>query len=190
VDQLLADYGNDSDVSLAILNGIEDAVKGASGQDKLDLQSAALEAAVNAVGLGNTVLNKFDDILDTVDSGGDVLGLVENVIDSLDNLNVASSALLGTLPDPDSDPTAFSDFVSNSKPDKLALAAAVLLASEAEKKGGAEGYINAFDPVAPATPNEAMAVAIAGQIASSYVSTGNDTDEIIQNMLKELKLIP
>ncbi|MDR1212074.1 MAG: hypothetical protein LBK40_07580 [Spirochaetaceae bacterium] len=190
VDDLIAQNGNDPDTSLAILKGIEAALKGASGQSKLDLESAALEAAANAAGLGNTVLGKSQEILDAIDSGvdADVLALVENVIDSLDNLGATASTLLAALPDP-GDPTAFEAFIENSDPTKLALAAAVLLASEAEQAGGASGYIAGFTGT-PSSPNEAMAVAIAGGIASNYASTEEGTvDAIIENMLKQLKLI-
>ncbi|MDR1177935.1 MAG: hypothetical protein LBK64_03830, partial [Spirochaetaceae bacterium] len=126
VDDLIAQNGNDPDTSLAILKGIETALKGASGQSKLDLESAALEAAANAAGLGNTVLGKSKAILDAIESApSDVLALVEDVIDSLKNLNATASTLLAALPHP-GDPTAFDAFIDNSDPTKLALAAAVL----------------------------------------------------------------
>jgi hypothetical protein len=191
VDQLLADYGNDPDTSLAILKGIKDAVKGASGHDKLDLQSAALEAAANAAGLGNTVLNQFNTILDAVaDPDPTVIeSTIQNIIDSLDNLQGASAALLGALPDPAVDPTGFDNFVANSSPDKLALAAAVLLAAEAENNGGAGSYISGFNPASPATPNEEMAAAIATKIAGDYASPDSEVDKVIQNMLAQLNLI-
>jgi hypothetical protein len=191
VDKLIADYGNDPDTSLAVLKGIEKAVKNASGQDKLDLESAALEAAVNAAGLGNTVLGKSSEIFDAIDSGtsADVTNLVTDIMDSLDNLDASASALIGALPDPSD--AAFAAFIANSQPDKLALAAAVLLAAEAEKAGGASGYVTGFTGTATAgNKNEEMAVAIASGLASNYASAGSgSTDELIKNMLEKLKLI-
>lgn len=136
IDELIAMAENNPKLSLAILKKIQSAVNGASGSEKLKLQSAALETAVNAVGLGQSVLSAAGE-LTNVKGPDDALDLVLDAINSMKNLDAASSALLDILPEPDLTPESdFRKFADATSADDLAMAAVLLIAGEAKNQAG------------------------------------------------------
>lgn len=138
VDELIATAENNPDLSLAILKKIQAATNGASEDDKLKLQSAALGAAANAAGLGQAVLgaagqltslsgdNSEDDIKDATD-------MLLNAINGMKNLEASCAALCGILPDP-ADQAAFDAFTAAASANDLAMAAAMLIAGEVKNQ--------------------------------------------------------
>ena len=143
VNDLVAQTENNPDLSLAVLKKIQSAVNGgASDADKQKLQNAALEAAVNAAGLGQAVLGTVSqlnniDLSDPGTAAGDALDIVLKAVGNMKNLDATSQALIATLPDPN-DPTKNGDFdtwAAGASADNLAMAAAVLISGEINKNG-------------------------------------------------------
>ena len=191
VDELIAAAENNPDMSLAVLKKINEAKKGASKEDVAILQNAALEAAVNAVGLGSAVLNAAGEIinidLSDVDAADDAKKIVLDAINSMKNLDATSQALCEILPQPNTQ--AFDDWASEAKPDDLAMAAVVLLAGEINKHSdNIDDYLESYydaDPNDITLPEElALALAIA-----SIVSKQEDgLNETLKSMLQGLNL--
>ncbi|MDR2096523.1 MAG: hypothetical protein LBP76_13555 [Treponema sp.] len=67
VKEMVSTFAGDSEASKALLKKIVDAAANATGQDKADLQSAGLTAAVNASGLGTTILSSAGAFLNDDD---------------------------------------------------------------------------------------------------------------------------
>jgi len=140
VDDLKAKAENNPDLSLSVLKKIQDAANSATGSDKLKLQSAALGAATNAVGLGQAVLGAAGALTslsgDPQTQIDDAKNMVLNAINSLQNLDAASTALVSIVPDPyDADGNItpeFQAFSDTASADDLAMAAAVLIAGQAK----------------------------------------------------------
>ena len=151
VNELIAMAENNPDLSLAVLKKIRDAANKATGEDKHKLQSAALEAAVNAAGLGQAALGAASDLGSLED---DPKAVVIDAINGMDNLDAAASILTEIL--------AGGFDATTADPNDLAMAAVVLLAAEAKKApGGIDGYIDHFDSQAPQSPAEQLAVDLA-----------------------------
>ncbi|QQO07909.1 hypothetical protein [Breznakiella homolactica] len=193
VHDLIAQAENDPDMSLAVLRGIEDAVSKASGKDKTDLQSAALEAATNASGIGNEIIGNVGDILKASDEddNGKISAIINSTIDSLGNLGETSDILVRILPDPDTDPAGFQAFLDNSAAEDLGMAAVILLAAESKNNGGADEYLeNGFDPANPKNDNEKMALALAQGVGDKIgAGTGSDGEKALRDILEELGLL-
>ncbi len=173
IDDLLAQSANNPDQSLALLDKIASTVANASAADAAVLRAAALQAASNASGVATAVLSRAGDILDAMNSSGDIIPVISGVISGLSNLGDAGALLAAILPDP-SDTDAFNAFVEQASPEDLAMAAIVLLAAEAaQAPGGVEDYISDFDPSgAGLSDNEALAVALAEAAAARYTASG------------------
>ena len=155
VDELVASAENNPDLSLAVLKKIRSAAKGATGDNKQKLQDAALEAAVNASGLGQAVLGVATDLASLED---DPRAVVTDAIKGMNNLDDAA-LILSEIIDDDFD-------MDKADPNDLALAAVVLLAGEAKKAeqepGGIDAYIDNFNPNDPTlSPEEKLAVDMA-----------------------------
>ncbi|MDR2110230.1 MAG: hypothetical protein LBP32_02875, partial [Spirochaetaceae bacterium] len=170
VKDLVVKAENDPDLSLGVLKGIDAAVKKTSGQERISLQGAALEAAVNASGLGGSVLNKAGE-LSSVDSPEKARDMVVDAITGMKNLEETSTVLGSILPDPEADPEGFLAFTDAADPNDLAMAAAMLLAAEGEKymdedEEALEDYMDNFDPFgAGLSPSERLAVKLAEEAA-------------------------
>ena len=150
LDELLAIAENNPDLSLALLKNIRDAAKKASGGDKQKLQNGALEAAVNAAGLGQAVLGVVKD-LDSI--GDDARKVVIDAINGMENLDAAASILAEIL--------AGGFDASTADPNDLAMAAVLILAAEAKKSpGGIDNYIDHFQNT-PLSSAEKLALALA-----------------------------
>jgi hypothetical protein len=161
VDELIAMAKNDTDLSLAVLKKIRNAVDSdASEGDKAKLQCAAVTAAVNAVGLGQAVLGVLDD-LGAIEGDDNIRELVMDSLDGMKNLEEAASVLYTILPSPDS--PAFNSYVSEASAIDLAMAAVILLAGEVKQKSVNErdAYIMGFDPDQTNTDIEQLAVKLA-----------------------------
>lgn len=173
VADLVAMAAGDPAMSLEVLKGIESAVAKASEADKPALQAAALEAAANASGVGPAILNTAGDVVSSLD-GEDpdaVKSVIVGAVAGLGQLAQTSASLTALLPDP-ADTAAFDAFVAAASPDDLASAAVVLLAAEAKASGDVSGYLDTFDPAAPASPAGELAVALATAAAENYTGTG------------------
>jgi hypothetical protein len=192
VGDLIEMAENNADMSLAVLKGIDTAVKKASGDNKTALQAAALEAAVNAAGLGSAVLNNADK-LTTVDEDNAV-DLVVNAINGMKNLEAACDTLMSILPDPVLEPEAFDAFAEKAGPEELAMAAAMLLAGAAKEEAKESGvsmseYIETFSPdneVNSESANVAAALALVAAIKFEEVENNGP----LKQLLDGLNLLP
>jgi hypothetical protein len=188
---LVSQAENDPDLSLGVLKGIDDAVKNASGSDKIKLQDAALGAAVNASGLGASVLNNAGEF-SSADNSEKAKDMVVDAINDMKNLAETSAVLGSILPDPDADPEGFQAFADAADPNDLAMAAAVLLASEGKKHvdDGDEAlsdYVDNFDASGPGlSDSEKLAVKLA-EAAAQKTEGLNDS---MKNLLDGLNLTP
>jgi len=187
VAELIAMAENDPDMSLALLEKIKSAIEGASGEDKLILQGAALEAAVNAAGLGQAVLGaagKFTS-LDGDSSEEDAKKMVLDALNGMKNLEDAGAILFDILPKPQ-DPD-FEDFTNKASADDLAMAAMVILAGEVKKNGAddIEDYVECFKD----SPNEAEELAMAMALAAALEGREDELSGPLKDALKGLNLI-
>ena len=181
IDELVSNPGiaGDPDLSLALLENIEDAMDGASDEDKQVLQDAALEVAVNASGLGQALTDLLSDLEGLED---DPKGAVIDAINGADNLEAASSLLCSILDgyDPNN---------GNASPEDLAYAAVLLLAGEAKKAesepGGVDGYIDDFSGRSPNPGAEQLAV----DLAAAALDGAGDTSGPLWDALRDLGLI-
>jgi hypothetical protein len=189
VNELVTKVENDPDMSLGVLKGINDAVKNASGADKITLQRAALEAAANAAGLSNSILNRAGE-LTSADNPEKAKDMMVDAINDMQNLSETSTLLGSVLPDPDADPAGFQAFVDAADPNDLAVAAAVLLAAEGKKHLNESGeamsdYVDNFDPSgAGLSPSEKLAVTLAEEAAKKP----GDLNDSMKNLLDGMNL--
>ena len=149
VSNLASLFEDDPDGSLALLKKIQSAVNGnPSAADLLILQSAALEVAVNSVGLVNGMLAAAGNMSD-FDNVDDARSILDAALNAMSNLEEAGSLLAAILPNPpainsgsgtldENDPEygAFMNFAKSASADDLAMAAVVLLLGEASKFAG------------------------------------------------------
>lgn len=201
VDELIATAENNPDLSLAILKKIQDAANGASDKDQVKLQSAALGAAVNAVGLGQAVLGAAGKLtsISADNAEEDAKNMVVDAINSLKNLEAVNSALTSILPDPGADPLTpsaeFSAFAAGASADDLALTAAVLIAGEAKKQiDGYNGDVDAYvdditDRVENGTLTYTENLAQAMAIASVLVDRQDELSGSLLDVLNGLNLL-
>jgi len=172
IDDLLEQSANNPDQSLALLDKIANVITTASAADAAVLQAASLTAASNASGVATAVLQNTGTLLDTMQNNGDIIPVISDAISGLSNLESTADLLATVLPDP-SDTAAFDAFVAQASPEDLAMAAIVLLASEAQAAGGVDTYISNFDPQSGSlSDTEALAVALASAAATSYADSG------------------
>jgi len=208
VNDLVAKAENNPDLSLALLKKIQDAANSASGNEKLKLQSAALGAATNAVGLGQAVLGAAGSLTslsgDTQTQIEDAKNMVLNAINSLQNLDATSSALVSIVPNPyDADGNItpeFQAFSDTASANDLAMAAAVLIAGQAKNyvndpnnSDDPDDYIsslgNRIDGTStdPLTDQENYARAMA--LAAAAVSRSGELSGPLQDVLSGLNLV-
>jgi len=137
VDELIALAENDPDLSLEVLRKIRDAANGMSDEDRAKLQAAALEAAANASGGANAILEGLGS-LTSIDEDTDVEKIVMDALNAMKNLDETTRLLSDILPVP-ADPKhpendeAFMAFANNASASDLALAAVLLLAGEVQR---------------------------------------------------------
>jgi len=164
VDELVSMAENNPDLSLAVLKKINDASKKAKGSDVNKLQGAAIDAAVNASGLAQAVLNAAGELIN-VTEGDDAKDIILKALDDMKNLEDASSFLKEILlPDP-LNTDDFDAFLTGANADDLALAAALLIAGEAKSSGDPEEYVNeSFNSLSPVTENEKLAMKMIDEI--------------------------
>jgi hypothetical protein len=176
VDEYLAMAENNPDLSLELLKKISGAVAGASGADKVHLQSAAVTAAVNASDFTNVLMSKTADA-STLEDAEDVKKLITDALNGMGNLTPASDALTGVLAQ---DPAAFK---ASASADDLATAAILILAGEAKKAGDLDTFSNY-------TPGKfALAEDLADAATAKYEDPANaGTDSLLYDLLKNLKL--
>jgi len=181
VDELIALAENNPDLSLAILKKIQKAVNSASGADLIKLQNAALQVGVNAAGLGQAVLNAAGE-LTNVKTDADARDMVVNALGGMKNLNASCAALPLILPDP-SDTEAFNAFTDSASVDDLALAAALLIAGEANKYDQPDDYIeNTFNSNRPIGQNEELAVALIDSVRLRQEELSESLEDILYGL--------
>ena len=159
LDELMSLTENNPDMSLALLKRLEQAAGGASPASKQLFQSAALEVAVNAAGLGQAILGAASD-LGSIDRDN-VEDLVIDAINSMKNLDDAASILLDIL--------AGGFDMDDADPNNLALAAVVLMAGEAKNAPDIEVYIKSFSP-STSGPTAQLAVTMANRAVTNGIS--------------------
>ncbi len=170
---------NDQSLSLAILDSLSSLIDTASAEEVPALQSAALDAAVNASGVGTAIGEIISDstVLDIVLSGDlsdqttqdELIGYVDDVLTGLDNLSEASSLLVDVLPDP-TDTTAYAAFVDSSTPEQLAMAAVTLLADAATSSG--DDLVTFVSTLDTSDSEIALAMDLATSAADKYAVEG------------------
>ena len=137
VDDLVSMAENNPDLSLSLLKKIQDALdKDMSEEDKQKLRTSAVDAAVNAAGLGQAILGSIDDIgsiTNADDPAKAAKDLLVKALDEMKNVEEAGSVLFESLPKPDTDDFVF--FTENANVDQIAMAAVVLIAGEMKKVG-------------------------------------------------------
>ena len=186
---------NDPDLSLAVLQKIKDAMDNASGDDRQILQEAALTAAVNAVGLGQSVLGALEKLssIGGDDAESQAKDTVLKAINDMTNLDSAGQALLDILPSPDSD--EFDAFTAQANANDLALAAAVLLAGEAKSQAGnsengMESYIDdVADRIESGDLNESERLAQALALAAALEGREDELSQPLKDVLSSLNLL-
>jgi len=171
---------NDPDLSLEVLKKIEEAVENASDDEKGKLQTAAVEAAANAVGLGQTLIGTAGDLanLDAEDEEA-AKKLVLDTINSMPNLEEASESLGNLLKDP-------TNFIETASADDIALAAILLLAGDAKKNGSddMDEYIEDFIN----DPSDQAKLAL--ELAEALEDKIDDLSESLKTILEGLNLWP
>lgn len=184
VEELIEMTADDPDLSMDLLRKIKEAAEGASGQEKADLQAAAVEAAVNAIGLGQTILNAVTDLGDIINDPDKAIDAAKKAIDNMPNLDEASTALLDTLPPVGS--TEFDDFVNTASAEELAMAAIILFAEDAKSSGkDIDDYITDFGIAPPGTPEVGLALALVTAIGTKPTE---DLPDSLKSILEGLNL--
>jgi hypothetical protein len=195
---------SDPDLSLVVLEGIQDIVNGASSEaEKAALRQAALQAAANASGLGNALFVNAGTIIDTLDNPEDLKKAAIDAVNNMDNLNKVSDILLNGIIPPPSSPE-FDPFLKSAPATDLALTATVILLGEAKTLGSSEAiedYITGsgtgphFEYDNPKTPAEKMAV----ELAQEAINIVDDPDrgdasgslkKVLENLGFKSTLIP
>jgi hypothetical protein len=188
VADLITQSEGNPDMSYAVLENIQDAMAGASAAEASVLQAAALQAAANASNLGPALISQVANITEVMDDPDAIANLVTDTINELTHLGDSSAILLNVLPDP-GDTAAFDAFVAETSPDDLAVAAALLLASEVQS-GGLDDFAT-FDPEDAAGTNSDtanLAVALAQAAMAGYEAGGSDSR--FKDILDGLNLNP
>jgi hypothetical protein len=171
IDDLVSQSEGNPDMAAAVLNGIEDAMAGASAAEQAELRAAAVNLASTASGVGVAILNDAGTILENLD-GADVVSNISDAIGGLSNLDSTASTLVAILPSPD-DTVAFDAFVAQATADDLAMAAVVLLADKATSSSdGTEAYLNGFDSSAATSPQELLALKLAESARAKNTAEG------------------
>jgi hypothetical protein len=182
VDEYITMAENNPDLSLEVLQRINEAMGSASEEGKIKLQNAAVTAAVNASNLTNTLMNNVTEV-SNLENADDVKGLIADTLGGMDNLAPASDALTAILPDPD-DTGAFDAFTASASADDLALAAALILAGEA-KKGGEEIFTDYENATIP--PESQDAVDLAEALATAALDkqpAGGESSNLLDLLAK------
>jgi len=184
VNELIQMAENDPDLSLELLKKIGEAAGKKSGEEKAGLQAAAVEAAVNAVGLGQTLINTAGELANF--ETADAKDLVMDAINSMPNLDDASDALFKMLP---KDPSGadFEKFIETAGAEDIAMAAVLLLAGEAKKYDSIPGNdIGNYDVTADVSDEAGLALAL----IAGLLDAGKDSElpDPIHNILDGLKL--
>jgi hypothetical protein len=186
VQDLIGSAENNPDMSLALLKGINDAIAGASAGEKIKLQVAALEAAVNASSLGPALLNKAGDISELMDDPQKTKQMVLDSLNDMKNLTAAADTLAAILPDP-SDQAAIDAFADTADADSLAMAAAVLLAAEAKGQSDKDDFLNNFDPQS-STLSDSAKLAVKLAEAAKLKVDNNEGSGMLKDVLEGLNL--
>ncbi|MDR2094141.1 MAG: hypothetical protein LBP76_01315 [Treponema sp.] len=187
VHDLIGTAENDPDMSLALLKGINDAMAGASAEEKVKLQTAALEVAVNASSLGPSLLNKVEDSSALAEDPQKAKQMVLDSLNDMENLTSTADTLALILPDP-SDEAAFGAFTDTADADSLAMAAAVLLAAEAKKEANSGDFLENFDPADTALSDSAKLAVKLAEAAKTKNDNNNEGSGMLKDMLEGLNL--
>jgi len=177
---LAAETDGDAAASLELLDGLTDLIADADAEDKADLVAVALDVSSSASGVESAVLEESDELLDILQNGDlddpavqeDVYDLIDDALAGLDNLSESADAIVDIFSDPH---VSIQDVAAASSAEDLAMAAVMLLASEASQAtAGVSSYIDDFDAEGELTPTEALAVALAEAAAEKYEEEGGE----------------
>jgi hypothetical protein len=180
VDELVKSAENNPDLSLELLKGIEKAARDAKGGEKSDLQAAALKAASNASGLGSALMHEAGNIAEIMENKDNAPHLVAGILENMGNLTETGAVLSAVLPEPGT--AEYDAFVKKSSADDLAVAAAILLASEAKSQDSSEDYLSSFDSSDPGALSESELLAV--ELAKSALAKEGDSG--LSGRLKEI----
>jgi len=182
VSELIELAEDNPDLSLAILKKIKKAADGANEEDEAALLAAALQAAANATALGPAVLGNAGSIIDALNNSDNAAEAVTKALDSMKNLAEVSDILDDILVPGTS---AFSAFLDAASADDLAIAAAIIIASEAKDFIDSEDYLNSFDPSgASLTSKEELAIELAVAAAGK-----SDLSDRLKDLIAGLGLV-
>ena len=193
VNDLVAMAENDPDLSMSVLQKIREAIDNASGDDRQILQEAALAAAANAAGLGQSILNTLGKLSSIGEDEAQAKDTVLDAINDMKNLDSAGQALLDILPAPGSE--EFDAFTAQASANDLALAAIVLLAGEAKSQAdnyenGMESYIDdVADRIESGDLNESERLAQALALAAALEGREDELSQLLRDVLNGLNLL-
>ena len=184
LNELIEISENDPDLSLELLTGIAEALNGASDEEKEELQAAAVEVAINAVGLGQTIISAAGAIAN-IKTAEDAKIVAIDVINRMPNLEETSSVLFDILNDAD----AFQTFINNASLEDIAMTAILIFAGEAKNSGDVEYFVAHFNP--NPDPADEPELALAVDLAKYIVGSGRESElpDSLQNILDGLNLI-
>jgi hypothetical protein len=190
VQELIVQAENNPDLSLAILKKIQDSVNNASAEDRRTLEAAALEAAGNATGLASSLLNQAGKLSSVLDDADQARDLIANAINGMSHLSETRDILTAVLPS-DSNSADFKAFTGNAGAESLVMAAAILLASEAQDAVNTgmnqDDFIDNFDPDSVDTPSLKLAVSLA--VAAAGKPELTEGTNPLKDILEGLNLV-
>lgn len=197
VSELTQAFEDDPDASLELLRKIKDEAANLTGDELSQMQSAALEVAVNSAGLGQAIINAAGN-LDTFDDPGSARDILLNAINGMSNLEETGDLLSTLLPSPPSDPRSpdpaadaeWIAFTESATANDLAMAAVVLLLGEASKNSGGnfDDYLDNKIP-SPSDPNTTREQAQAMAIVATLGTRVDQVTGPLRNILDHLNLL-
>ena len=186
VNELIEKAENDPALSLEVLKKIAKAVNNSSGKNKAVLQAAAVEAAVNAVGLGQTMLSVSGELYNIINDEDAATAATKKAIKNMPNLEETSSTLYNTLP---KNPASkeFDNFVNTASAEDIAMAAIVLYAGAArEHPAGIDDYVDNFDSDPDTNPSDEATLAL--HLADALEHRQDELPESLRSILNGLNL--
>jgi hypothetical protein len=187
VDELIKMAENDPDLALAVLKGIQTALKGASGSEAGRLRAAAVRTATNAAAIGSSLLNNLGEVSASMNRGKAVQ-FATDAMNGMKNLSETRDILVAVIPDSKADKEGFDAFINAARAEELAIASLTLIAAEAKEQGdNVNGYVTSFDPSRTLSPPEKLAIKFAGEaVKKTFDEKYNGS---LKSLLEGLNLI-
>ena len=175
---IIAEFENNPDASLVVLQRIRDGLSSVPPWDVPVLQASSLIAAVNSASMVTAVLSSVPNI-DDIDEDN-ATEIIDKAISNMTNLESTSLLLYQIITSPGT--PGFDTFAAFSDPDDLAFAAILLLSAEAKHApGDLDSYVNDF-PTKEKTPIENLALALAEAAVNHEDELGGPLGDILKGL--------